>query len=389
MSPAKKIKDPKPRTLITGATGFLGRNILHRLLAEHEDERFVLLVRGDKRGSPRQRLHRILESRYDEGRVEAFKKRIDLVPGDITWERFGMDDRAYEALAGSVDRIIHSAASVVFNHPLEQARTINVKGTETILDFAESCHAKGILKRVDYIGTAYVAGDRSGLVLEDELDKGQSFHNTYEQTKFEAETLVRERMKNLPLTIYRPSIIVGDSKTGRTSSFNVMYFPLKIYARGIWRSIPGNPGSKVDIVPVDYICEALDIISSREDTIGHCYHLTASGRASTMGTVTKMAADYFGAKPVRFFNPVLYMNTIHLAVKNAVRWHRRLYDMLINKGELYLPYFMQSLAFDNTNALSILEDSGLQAPLVDDYFSNIFQYCIDTDWGKQVAVKED
>ncbi|MFC1890591.1 SDR family oxidoreductase [Thermodesulfobacteriota bacterium] len=385
----RMIKDLKPRTLITGATGFLGRNILHRLLAEHEDERFVLLVRGDERGSPRQRLHRILESRYEESRAEAFKKRIDLVPGDITWEHFGMDDRGYEALAGSVDRIIHSAASVVFNHPLKQARTINVKGTETILDFAESCHAKGLLKRLDYIGTAYVAGDRSGLILEDELDKGQSFHNTYEQTKFEAERLVRERMQGLPVTIYRPSIIVGDSRTGRTSSFNVMYFPLKIYARGIWRWIPGNPGAKVDIIPVDYICAALDHISSLEETIGKCYHLTASGRASTMGTLTKMAADYFGAKPVRFFNPTLYMNTIHLTVKNAVRAHRRLYNMLINKGELYLPYFMQNLEFDNRNARSILERFDLKAPLVNDYFSNIFQYCIDTDWGKNVAVKGD
>ena len=103
------------------------------------------------------------------------------------------------------------------------------------------------------MGTAYVAGERTGLVREDELAVGQSYRNTYEQTKAEAEALVRSRLGSLPGVILRPSIIVGDSRTGVTSSFKMMYWPLKIYARGLWRTVPGYPDAVLDIVPVDFV----------------------------------------------------------------------------------------------------------------------------------------
>jgi len=383
----KKQQQQEPKILITGATGFLGRNILFRLLERDPGSRFALIIRGRKDMSPRDRLHKILTSRFDEDQARAYEKRIDLVLGDVTWKLFGLDDRAYSRLAYNVVRVIHAAASVSFNLPLDMARNINVAGTENLLDFAACAHQAGTLQRVDYVGTAYVAGKRSGTIREDELNEGQTFHNTYEQTKCEAEKLVRERWGDIPVAVLRPSIVVGESTTGRTSSFNVMYFPLKIYTRGIWRWVPGSPDTPVDIVPVDFVCDALELIARAPDSVGRSYHLSASRNATTLGRAAGMAASYFGAKPVRFIQPTVYMNTIHPLA--SLLTFGRLHDMLLNKGALYLPYFMNKLTFDNTNARAILDRHRLEAPPVEDYFARIFQYCIDTNWGKNVEEKED
>jgi thioester reductase-like protein len=381
------MQDHEPRTLITGATGFLGRNLLFRMLEREEEGRICLLVRGQGKSSPRDRLHRILDTRYSKEQAAAYKKRIDLILGDVTWKHFGMDDRTYSRLAGRVERVIHGAASVLFDLPLEMARSINVEGTRNLLDFAAEAHRMGTLRRMDYVGTAYVAGKRKGLVTEDELDEGQAFNNTYEQTKLEAERLVRERWGELPLAVYRPSIVVGESTTGRTSSFNVLYYPLKIYARGIWRWIPGNPEVPVDIVPVDFVCDALERISLEPDSVGSCYHLTASKNATTIGHATKMAATYFGAKPVRFISPSLYLSLIHPVA--AALPIRRVRETVANNGPLFYPYFISQPRFDNKNARSFLEKNGLEAPKVEEYFARIFQFCIDTDWGRRVPEKED
>ena len=381
------MQDNEPRTLITGATGFLGRNLLFHMLEGEEEGRISLLVRGQGKSSPRDRLHRILSTRYSKEQVDAYKKRIDLILGDVTWKHFGMDDRTYSRLAGRVERVIHAAASVLFDSPIQMARNINVEGTRNLLDFAAEAHKMGSLRRMDYVGTAYVAGKRQGLVTEDELDEGQAFNNTYEQTKLEAEKLVRERWGELPIAVYRPSIVVGESTTGRTSSFNVLYYPLKIYAGGIWRWLPGNPEVPVDIVPVDYVCDALQRISREPDSVGSCYHLTASKNATTVGQGTNMAADYFGVKPARFVSPSLYLSLIHpIAVTFPIR---RVRETVAKNGPLFYPYFISQPRFDNKNAQSVLDKYGLEAPKVEEYFARIFQFCIDTNWGKKLPEKED
>ncbi len=387
MTQKKQPQQQEPKILITGATGFLGRNILFRLLERDPGSRFALIVRGRKDQSPRDRLHKILTSRYDEEQARSYEERIDLVLGDVTWKLFGMDDRAYSRLAYNVVRVIHAAASVSFNLPLDMARNINVAGTENLLEFAARAQKAGTLQRVDYVGTAYVAGKRSGTIREEELNEGQAFNNTYEQTKCEAEQLVRERWGEIPVAVFRPSIVVGESTTGRTSSFNVMYFPLKIYTRGIWRWIPGTPDTPLDMVPVDFVCDGLERIAREPDSVGRAYHLSASRNATTLGRAAGMASSYFGAKPVRFIQPTLYMNTIHPLA--GLLTFGRLHDMLLNKGALYLPYFMNKLTFDNTNARAILDKQGLEAPPVEDYFARIFQFCIDTNWGKNIEDKED
>ena len=143
---------------------------------------------------------------------------------------------------------------------------MNVEGTRRMLDFAAAMRAScGALPTS---APPMWPASAQGLIREDELAVGQSYRNTYEQTKAEAEALVRSRLGSLPGVILRPSIIVGDSRTGVTSSFKMMYWPLKIYARRLWRTVPGYPDAVLDIVPVDFVATAVARLAFDESALG-------------------------------------------------------------------------------------------------------------------------
>ena len=150
---------------------------------------------------------------------------------------------------------MHCAASVSFDLALEKSRRVNVDGTRNVVELAERC--PGSSGSPTSRPPTWPAS-RAGLFREDQLDVGQRFRNSYEHSKFEAERMLRERAEGLPLQILRPSIIVGDSRTGRTSSFNVLYGPLKAFARGRIPAIPARRSAPVDIVPVDYVADRAD-----------------------------------------------------------------------------------------------------------------------------------
>jgi thioester reductase-like protein len=170
--------------LITGATGFLGSEILASLLARDPDLRLVALVRARSGVSLARRRQRLVANL-----PPAHAARVAAVHGDLTRPALGLSPIEYEALVAHVDRVIHVAATTSFSHSLAEARRQNVGGTAEALALCRRLAAEGKSGRLDYVSTAYVAGDRTDLVGEDELDVGQGFRNTYEQSKFEAEAL--------------------------------------------------------------------------------------------------------------------------------------------------------------------------------------------------------
>jgi len=362
--------------LVTGATGFLGREIVHHLLRGEPDAELTLLVRGKTDEDAVARGDEVLSAELSGDALENARKRVKTIRADLQKARFGLEQNAYDALAEKTTAILHGAASVSFTLPLEEARDINVEGTRRIFDFAKQAKA-----RTDYIGTAYVAGERRGVVLEDELDAGQSFRNTYEQTKMEAETLARERAKDQPIAIFRPSIIVGDSTTGRTSSFKVLYWPLKIFARGLWRVVPGRAGTRVDVVPVDYVVRAMLHVRRDPQSLGRSYHLAAGPeRSATLAELSEIASSYFGCKRPIFVNPELF-----------IRYGRPLVDRfafgslkrILTTGRVYTPYLSADLRFDTQRTDRALEGTDIEVPRVQEYFAKLFRYCIESDWGKR------
>jgi nucleoside-diphosphate-sugar epimerase len=274
--------------------------------------------------------------------------------------------------------VIHSAATVRFDHSLSEARSINVDGTRRMLDFAGGARN---LKSFAYVGTAYVAGERSDLVHEDELAIGQGYRNTYEQTKAEAEALVRSRLGSLPGVILRPSIIVGDSRTGVTSSFKMMYWPLKIYARGLWRTVPGYPDAVLDIVPVDYVASAVARLAFDEAAFGSTVHLCAGPRGSaTINQVAHRAMEYFNAPEPRYVDPKLFFALVRPLLWISLWGPKR---RVLRDGRAYRDYFTMKMQFDTSNTDRLLAPAGVQPPPVLDYLDRLFHYCVASDWGRK------
>jgi thioester reductase-like protein len=355
--------------LVTGATGFLGVQLVRELLDRQPNARLALLIRDRPNQSGQQRAHSFIPP--------ADRSRVEVLSGDVGHPNCGLDSAVYQRLSAETTRVIHSAATVRFDHSLEEARRINVEGTRRMLDFAAGMSR---LRSLAYVGTAYVAGERADLVRESELAIGQTYRNTYEQTKAEAEALVRSRLGSLPGVILRPSIIVGDSRTGVTSSFKMMYWPLKIYARRLWRTVPGFPDAVLDIVPVDYVAASVARLVFDPAALGNTVHLCAGPRASaTIQQVARRASEYFHVREPRYVDPKFFFAAIRPLLFVSL-WGRK--RRVLRDGRAYRDYFTMRMQFDTTNAERLLQPAGLCPPPVLDYLDRLFHYCVASDWGR-------
>lgn len=366
--------------LITGATGFLGRETVAALLERDPDLRLLCLIRAKDEIAFERRL-----ARLRSGLPEGVRAHLSGVRGDIERPRLGLPDAAYGALCEQVERVVHIAATTNFDHSLEKARRINVGGTEQALLLCRALRARGRSGRLDYVGTAYVAGDRQGLVREEDLDAGQRFRNTYEQSKFEAEILCRRAAAELPVAIYRPSIIVGDSRTGTTRSYKTIYWPMKVLVRfyGLSRPLlprlvrlPVCPDCPLDIVPVDFVADAVARLFGSAAAAGRCYHLAAGPDAQTIETLVNLACDHFGVAHLRYLDPEGPVRHVGQAARPLLSM---LAPRLVKNAGLMLAYAKRNPLFDVTEA----RRAGLRSPLIDEYFPRLINYAYGNDFGRQ------
>jgi len=375
---------------LTGATGLVGGNLIPRILKNDTTTRLILLIRGNSDGEAEKRLEDTLGILSPEINFHQMKERIKVLRGDVTLSGLGLSRSTYSRLTNQVTHIIHSAATVQFHLPLECARLVNFEGTRNVMTLAKNAQEKGKLQRVAYISTAYVCGNRGGKISEDDLELGQRFANTYEQTKFESENLVRGLLKDLPLTIFRPSIIVGDSKTGRTTAFNVLYLPLKLIHRRVVKTLPGFRKTPLDVVPIDFVSDAINhIFLKNKQAKGKTYHLTAGEKKSTTaGEVVDLAVEYFNQTkkgpaipPVRFVPLELYRKVSRSLDNNE----KKVWEAM----EIYEPYLCGERVFDNSNACSALQGTDIIPPKFKTYSQIILRYCIQTDWGKRMNLAKN
>jgi long-chain acyl-CoA synthetase len=347
--------------LLTGATGFLGRELLPRLLARSEGRSIYLLIRGRDDAEVQRRFLAMTDSLCSRW-PGLDRTRLRPLRGDLTLPWLGLDREAARELAGRVTRIIHSAASVHLNTSLAEARRTNLGGAREILRLAGSCPR---LERLAWISTAFVAGDRQGCILEGELQCGQNFLNAYEQSKFEAELMARSAGTHLPVTIFRPSIIVGDSRDGYTCNFASIYWPLRLVAEGVLRRISGDPQTPLDLVPVNYVADAVVELMEHRDAIGGCYQLVA-GRSGTVSAQELLSRAIWrfhrGGEPLCFVSPGAEANA---------------------RLGVFFDYLGGHKEFDDSAARSALQGTGLRCPRVTDYLGRLFSFCERTGWGRQ------
>lgn len=258
--------------LLTGATGFLGAQIARRLIAR-EGCVVVALVRAADDEAARRRLARAW---WDwPALCESIGGRVRVVCGDVAEPRLGLDALTYDGLVGEVTHIVHSAADLRLHAPLEALRRTNVGGTAHVLDLARDVERDHGLGRLAHVSTAYVCGARRGEVPEDALSDAWGFSSAYEESKFEGERLVRAAVRDLPITVLRPGMIVGDSRTGEIRTFNTCYYPLRLYLTGATRVLPADPDLRVNLVPVDYVADAVARLAFDPRAEGRTVHLTA------------------------------------------------------------------------------------------------------------------
>jgi thioester reductase-like protein len=370
-----------PSTVVlTGASGFIGRELLWRLLRV-PDTTVYCLVRAKDDSGARSRLEAILDAAQPTSLNLQERSRAIPLRGDLTVERIGLTESQWQQLTAEVDRILHCAASVAFHVSFDESRTINVDGTRRMLHLAKVA-MRHRLTRFDYISTCYVAGRQAGLIREEDLAQGQSFNNNYERTKCEAEALVRAHRYDVPICIFRLPMVVGDSRTGYAATFKVMYWPLKMLSRGYVWVVPGDAKGVVDIAPVDFVCDALEFISADPSQRGKCFHLAAGPeRSTTVGQCLDLAVATFGVRRPLLMNPAVFRSLVRPLLK-LVTWGRR--RELLTKGTVYTPYISYRAQFDTSQVRAALSHSGLEIVPVERYFRKVVEYAVETDWGKRL-----
>jgi thioester reductase-like protein len=355
--------------LLTGATGFVGMEVLARLLEEDGDEPIFALVRAPDELDAQPRLNAVLDGL---GVAPAGRARARAVPGDLSAPNLRLTALARRRLVNEVTAIVHCAASVQFGLPLDEARSINVAGTRRVIGLAREIAAHGRLERLVHVSTAYVAGLHRGRFFETDLDVGQAFRNTYERTKAEAERVVRAEAVGLPTVVVRPSIVVGESDTGWTPAFNVLYWPLQAFARGLIKALPARPDGVVDVVPVDYVADAIfHLLRDRPDVEG-VIHATAGAEAVTIEELVELScAALHRERP-----PIDPGAAAALAERS-------------DQAARYLPYFDVGVTFDATRAREVLDPVGITPPPLESYFDTLLGFAQAARWGKRPIARAD
>jgi thioester reductase-like protein len=258
--------------LMTGATGCLGAGLVPRLLQERKNATLVLLIRGAHHAEV---LHKRESLLTFAGIGPIDRERVLVFQGDITQERLGLTAEEEALLADRLTEVFHLAADLRFDSTIEESRALNVDTTKRVIDLVQRAAPNGRFQRFNYVSTAYISGDYRGPFSEADIDIGQDFFNAYERSKMEAELLVEQVKARFPVTVYRPSIIVGETRTGKIRNFSGIYKFLKLASLGKLPVLPADAAARLDLVPLDYVADALVFLSRHPEAIGRTYCLAA------------------------------------------------------------------------------------------------------------------
>src|SRR5436305_2767717 len=274
---------------VTGSTGYLGSYLVAGLLRGYRDN-LNLLVRAKTEQEARERLWQSLQLHFEFPEfIEHLNTRVRIFRGDLTTERFGLADDEQRAVVESTDSIIHCAASL--NRKSEkQCMNVNLRGSLEVMQLARKAQERHGLRRYSHVSTVAVAGKRQNEVVSEDsaIDWARSDYDPYARTKKFGEHMLAQLLPDVPRTIFRPAIVMGDSRRAETSQFDMVQ-AFAMLAR--LPLLPLRPNDRIDIVPADYVGKAIVSIHQKEQPAHVIYHLSAGTGAQTYREITDSLAQ--------------------------------------------------------------------------------------------------
>jgi len=334
---------------LTGSTGYIGAHVAANLL-EQFDSTLNLLVRARDAQDAAQRLWSAWQLHMPFPKFyEHLQTRVRVFRGDLTTKRFGLERDDYDRLVHTTDSVIHCAASL--NRKSEKScLNVNLRGTLEVVQLARSSHYYHGLQRFSNVSTVAVAGKRNHeIVTEDRsIDWERSDYDPYARTKKFCEHMVRELLPDVPLTIFRPSIVLGDSRYPQTTQFDMVQS--FVFLAGL-PVLPFRPNDKIDIVNVDFVADAIATLHMKTNPQYDTYHLSSGNDSQTFREVTAALAKA-QSKRAPVFLPILEgpFNSVVNTLSNRKGKIGRGAALL----KVFLPYLVWNTVFDNTRVTAEL-----------------------------------
>lgn len=360
----------------------VGSEVLRRY-AGRDDVRVVAMIRAD---SVEMMAHRFLDVLDSVDIPNPDAGNVTPVRGDVTRPNLGLEPRVASILTREATDVIHCATDINFGRELEEARAVNLLGVVNLMDQVRQWER---IARIAHVSTAHVAGRRTGTIYEDELVHDAGFVNAYEQTKWEAEVYLRGLMDGLPIAIYRSSSLVGNSRTGHVRQFNFLHQTLRLINNNLVPAIPGDPAGPVDLIPIDWLADALVYLVDKQFAPGQTYHLVAGREhAFTLGELVGFIADYLAQSLFRRRDggvrrpEIVDLETFERVRRRAEEAGEVRQAQVLGALSHFIPQMAVPKAFDRTNTREALAGSGIELPAIRSYFPKVIDYCLMTRWGR-------
>ena len=341
---------------LTGFPGFIAGRLVERLA--EKDTQFFLLVQPKFLKAAETAVTRIA---FETG---VALENFALVKGDITLTALGIPAEDLETIKNETTDVFHLAAVYDLAVDRDIAFAVNLEGTKNINEFARAIPD---LKRYNYVSTCYVAGKRTGKILETELEHDKGFRNFYEETKYLAEIEVEDLKNELPVTIYRPSVVVGDSETGETAKYDGIYYLIQYLRK--WPSLlrtinVGNDRVRLNLVPVDFVVEGIAVLSQDEKADGKTVALADSAPLTTAEKFDLIAQN-LSAKRSLIHPPE---KLIEFSLMTPIS------PPITGLPSYAVPYFFLSQTYDTAVAEELLGPHGVKCPNFGDYVGNLIDF---------------
>jgi len=346
----------RPATLVTGFPAGTAKRMIQQLLAAEPEPRLYVLVREALAADAASFLAELPDA-----------TQAELLVGDICDMDLGLSSAEYRGLSRELTWIHHLAGVYFMGTDEATAQRVNVVGTRTVIELARDA---GRLERVVHWSTALVSGDRKGTFTEEDLEVGQKFHNAYERTKYDAERLVRAAMRQLPITVIRPGIIVGDSRTGEIDRLDGPYYLMVLIATnasGVRLPLLGRSNAPLHLVPIDYVVEAAWHVARHEASAGKTFHLVDPAPMSARAVFEAVAEHAHTEKP-RGHIP----RQLARAVLRTPGLSR------LGRGPLaFVDMLDHTVHYDQTNTAAALAGTAVRCPPIADYLPVLVRYVVD------------